>query len=418
MSAAPPLGTFLRANARALAAGMLIAFTSSYGQTFFVSLFADDVMREYGLSDGGWGALYAAATILSAGAMIFAGSLTDRLRVRVLAAWVCAGLAGACLLMAGAGHWTLLVLAVFALRFTGQGMMSHLSAVAMARWFTRGRGRALAIAACGFALGQAVLPVAFVAAEPTFGWRALWVVAAVLALLAAVPILALLRFERTPAEAAAASEAAGLDGVHWTRAALLRAPLFWLLVPLLLGPPAFGTALFFHQVHLAGAKGWALVDYVALLPLFTATTIAAMLGSGWLIDRFGAVSIVRVYLLPFIVGFALMAWATTLPHAALALAVFGLGVGAQGTLVTALWAELYGTRHLGAIKALAAAIMVLGSALGPGLTGALIDLGWDFPAQMPGIALYMLAAQALAALALNGVRGRLPRASEIDVVGA
>ncbi|MFO6465149.1 MFS transporter [Jannaschia sp. KMU-145] len=409
-------GVFIRDNAKFLAAGMLISFTSSYGQTFFIALFADDIMAEYGLSDGGWGLLYAAATIASAAAMVYAGVLTDRLRVRRLAVFVGLGLAAACLAMAGAQGLVALVAVVFALRFLGQGMMSHLSAVAMARWFVATRGKALAVSATGFALGQAVLPVAFVGAEPWLGWRTLWVVAAGLTILAIPAILTLLRAERTPQAVAAETVATGIDARHWTRGEMLRSGTFWALVPLLLGPPAFGTALFFHQVHLAAVKGWPLIDYVALLPLLTAVSVAVMLASGAAIDRIGAARLMQVYLLPFALAFLLMGSAETLWGAAIALTVFGIGTGAQGTLPTAMWAELYGTRHLGAIKAMAAAVMVLGSALGPGLTGWVIDRGIDFPGQMTAIALYFLAAGALAAAALHRARARL--APEIDVIRA
>ena len=43
-----------------------------------------------------------------------------------------------------------------------------------------------------------------------------------------------------------------------------------------------------------------------------------------------------------------------------------LTTGANSTLPNAFWAEFYGTAHMGSIKAMAAAIMVFGSAIGPG----------------------------------------------------
>jgi MFS family permease len=400
---------FLRANAPFLSAGALIAFTSSYGQTFFIALWADDVMAEFGLSDGGWGTLYALATVGSAATMVFAGVLTDRLRVRRLAAFVCVGLACACLAMAGARGWAMLVVAVYALRLFGQGMMSHLANVAMARWFVASRGKALAIAATGFMIGQALLPVVFVAAEPVIGWRWLWVAAATLVIVVIPVLLHLLRAERTPQSAVTGTEAAGMDGRHWTRSEVLRLPLIWALLPLVLGPPAFGTALFFHQVHLVGIKGWALVDYVALMPLFTGVSVAVLFLAGWGIDRVGAVRLMQFYLLPFALAFLLMGQAEAIWGAALALAVFGIGTGAQGTLPTACWAELFGTRHLGSIKAMATAAMVFGTALGPLLTGLAIDAGWDFPAQMGAIGVYFLVAGALAAWALREAARRLHR---------
>ncbi|MEM8823953.1 MAG: MFS transporter [Pseudomonadota bacterium] len=407
---------FVRDNAPFLSAGVLIAFTSSFGQTFFISLWADDIMTAFGLSDGGWGALYALATLVSAAAMVFVGGLTDRIRIRRLAAFVCLGLAAACLAMAGARGWVVLGVAVFALRFFGQGMMSHLAAVAMARWFVASRGKALAIAATGFMIGQAVLPVAFVSAEIIISWQGLWVVSAVLVLIAIPIILRLLRAERTPQNLAEETAAAGMDGRHWTRGDLLQLPLFWAMIPLLLGPPAFGTALFFHQVHLVEVKGWQLVEYVALMPVLTSASVAMLFLSGFGIDKFGSARLMQVYLLPFALAFFVMGQAGTLWGAALALAVFGVAMGAQGTLPTACWAELFGTRHLGSIKAMAAAIMVLGTALGPGLTGAVIDLGVSFPAQMTAIGLYFLAAGALAAFALQRAIPRLSSPAEIDVV--
>ncbi|KIT14956.1 MFS transporter [Jannaschia aquimarina] len=411
-------GAFLRQNGRWLSAGALISFTSSYGQTFFIALFAGQIMGEFGLTDGTWGTLYAVATIVSAGAMIAAGPWTDRLRVRHLATLTCLTLAVACLSMAGSRGLIWLAVTVFLLRFAGQGMMSHLAAVGMARWFAASRGRALAIAATGFALGQAILPVLFVQAGAILSWRTLWVVAA-LAVVATIPvILYLLRTERHPSGSAEGQTVFGLDGIHWTRAQMLRSGLFWALVPLMLGPPAFGTALFFHQVHLVDAKGWDLAGYVALLPLFTVVSVATMLLSGVLLDRYGAARLMRVYLLPFALGFWAMGMADTLWGAALALTIFGIGTGAQGTLPTACWAELYGTRHLGAIKSVATGIMVLGSAIGPAVTGWTIDAGFDFPQQMIAIVLYFLAATLLAAWALTRALPRLSQTAEIDVVRA
>jgi MFS family permease len=84
--------------------------------------------------------------------------------------------------------------------------------------------------------------------------------------------------------------------------------------------------------------------------------------------------------------------------------LMGAGVGMNVTLMATFWAEAYGTRHLGAIRAMMAAIMVLGTALGPALTGTLIDQGIDFPSQSIGIALYFAIASGLAGLA-----GRLAR---------
>lgn len=405
---------FLRENAAFLSAGLLICFTSSYGQTFFISLFAGEIMRDFGLSDGDWGLIYTVATTTSAVLMVFAGGLTDRLRVRQLALAAAVGLTLACVAMATVSGGIALTFTVLALRLFGQGAMSHIAAVAMSRWFVATRGKALSVSSMGFALGQAILPIGFVALLTVLDWRLLWFGAAGLVLLSMPITLRLLRAERTPQSLAAETPATGMGGLHWTRGAMLRHWLFWLLIPLLLGPPAFGTALFFHQVHLSGVKGWALLDYVALMPLFTLVAVATTFASGAVLDRIGTGRLIAVYLLPFALAFLLIGWAETLTGALVGLMVLGLGTGAQATVPTAFWAEYYGTRHLGSIKAMAVAIMVLGSAIGPGITGVLIDRGYDFPEQMPAIALYFVLAAALAAVGVVWAKKTLT--PQIDVI--
>ena len=382
--------SFLRENAAFLLAGFLFAFTSSYGQTYFISLFASEIKGDFGLSDGQWGGIYTIGTTVSAIAMVWAGALTDRFRARSLAVWVMIGLALACLAMAVVPNAVVLIGVIFALRVFGQGMMSQLSAVSMARWFEATRGRALSIASMGFSVAQAILPVIFVALLAVVTWRSLWVLAAVLVVLTIPLQLRLLRLERAPSSMAAANQSAGMNGRHWTRAQVLRSPLFWLMVPVLLGPPAWGTALFFQQVHLTEVKGWELVSYVALMPLFTITAIVATFASGGVIDRVGVQRLIPFYMLPFALSFLILAYAQTIGQAAIGLVVFGLGQGMQSTVPASFWATFFGTRHLGSIKATAAAVMVFGSAIGPGVTGALIDFGITFPEQMISLAVYFV----------------------------
>ena len=401
---------FVRANWLFLLAGFTLTVTSSYGQTFFISLFAGQIMADFGLSNGQWGGIYTLGTTASAITMVWAGTLVDRFRVRALGTLVLLALAAACLFMAAVPNAALLVLTIFFLRLFGQGMSSHLAVVAMARWFVASRGKALSIASMGFAVGQAVLPVIFVALMMTWHWRTLWVVAGGIVLLTVPLMTALLRQERTPQSMAKDEQAAGMNGLHWTRGQVLRHPLFWLMVPALLGPPAWGTALFFQQVHMTAIKGWPLAGFVALFPIYTGVIIAATFATGWSLDRIGTARLVPFYMLPFAVGFALMAGAGSLFAAGIALLVLGVGQGMQSTLPAAFWAEFFGTQHIGSIKAAAAGIMVFGSAIGPGISGFLIDQGIDFPQQMWGYSVYFVFAALVATIGVTGAQKSLSAA--------
>jgi MFS family permease len=186
-----------------------------------------------------------------------------------------------------------------------------------------------------------------------------------------------------------------MGGQHWTRAQMLRHPLFWCVLPSILGPSAFVTALFFQQVHLAEVKGWSHVSLVALFPLYTVVSTLFMLLAGWALDRFGTARLMPFYQLPIAASFLVMAGADSLWLAALAFVLMGMTTGANSTLPSAFWAEFYGTRHIGGIKSIATAAMVLGSAIGPAISGVLIDRGIVFPDQMIGIAIWFVVASGL-----------------------
>jgi MFS family permease len=399
---------FFTLNAPWLSAGALLMFLSSFGQTFFISLFAGEIRAEFGLSHGQWGGIYTLGTAASAAIMVWAGGLTDRFRVRTLAPVVLLMLAGACIWMATAQAAWVLPGVIMTLRFCGQGMTSHVAVVAMARWFVKMRGRALSIALLGFAAGEAVLPIVFVSLMEPVGWRILWLVAAGMALLGIPLLLGLLRRERTPQSWAQDSQAPGMDGRHWTRRQAFGHQLFWFMVPALLGPSAFNTAFFFQQVHYAEIKGWAHLELVALFPVFTAMSIGAMVLSGWALDKWGTARLMPFYQLPMVAGFIAFAWAVTPAGALVGMFFLAVTSGANSTLINAFWAEFYGTANIGAIKAMAAAVMVLGSAIGPGITGVLIDLGIGIEAQYLGVAIYFLFASAMMTIGVLRARPSLP----------
>ncbi|NRA98270.1 MAG: MFS transporter [Rhodobacteraceae bacterium] len=399
--------TFLRNNAPFLLAGVILTFCSSFGQTFFISVFAGAIQDEFGLSHGAWGTIYSVGTMASAAAMIWAGVLTDVMRVRLLGPIVLGSLACACLLMASVSSIFMLTLAVFALRLAGQGMSVHIGVVAVSRWFNANRGKAISVVVLGVAAGEALLPLIFASLLPHFDWRVLWVLAALIVLVL-VPILwPLLRLERTPQAIAQDQQTTGMDQNQWTRRNMLRHPLFWFILPALLAPAAFSTAFFFQQVHLAEVKGWGHITLVALFPVFTASAITSMLVFGWLIDRIGTARIMPFFQIPMALGFLLFSFADSIAVAALAMALMGMSQGANSTVPNAFWAEFYGTLHLGSVKSLATACMVLGTAIGPAITGLGIDAGIPFPQQMPFISLYFLCAAALVYFGVTRYRSLL-----------
>jgi sugar phosphate permease len=391
------MARFYLDNARWLTAGLMLALCSSFGQTFFISLSAGHIKAAYGLTDGGWGGIYTVATLTSAALLIQAGGLADTVPLTRLTLMVLGLFAVVVAGMALNTSTVVLVALIAGLRFCGQGMLSHISMTAMGRWFHATRGRAVAVAGLGHSLGEALLPVGVVALIAWIGWRATWGVTAVILVLVFAPLLIwLLNESRRPQGVAEVDLGVGMGGRHWWRREVLSHWLFWTLMPGVLAPSFIGTSVFFHQVHISEVKGWDLAVMALGYPAYAAVSVVASMTCGWLVDRIGPVRLLPFYLLPMAVGIMILAPGVFPGEGVgswhLMMALFGLTQGASIALLGALWPELYGTRNLGAIKALATSAMVFSTALGPGITGLLIDAGYMFPDQTWGFAVWCLLA--------------------------
>jgi MFS family permease len=182
------------------------------------------------------------------------------------------------------------------------------------------------------------------------------------------------------------SPSLGMEGRYWKRFEALRHPLFWCMVPTILGPSAFNTAFFFHQVHFSELKQITHIALVAQFPLYTAVSVGAMLLSGWGLDKLGTPRLLPFIQVPMIAAFIIFALGNSTLMITFGFIMLGITAGAGATLPSAFWAEFYGTKFIGSIKALATAIMVLGSAIGPGLTGVMMDYGVGLETQFYWVA--------------------------------
>ncbi|MDG1368848.1 MAG: MFS transporter [Paracoccaceae bacterium] len=387
------LWEFFRSNARWLSAGAMISLSTGFGQTFFISIYAPYFREDFGLSHGEWGGLYMIATICSAIVLTQSGRLSDFFRARTLAVLVILGFAAVCVGISLVQSVAMLGFLVFGLRFCGQGMLSHISVVAMGKWFRAGRARALAISHLGFSAAEAIFPAGALLLIPIIGWRYSWLVAAALLLFVAGPIIFwLLQAERSPQASAESQGGPGLFNRHWTRPEMMRHWLFWAMLPGLAAPSWVGTTVFFQIAPLTEEKGWGILDYAATAyPAYSIVAIVASFAFGVLADRKGVVNVLPLYLLGWAFATILLGFADSLWMGALALGVAGTGTAAVSIIVGAIFAELYGAKHLGGIKALFAAASVLSSALGPGLSGVLLDAGIDFSTQCIGMGAVLFA---------------------------
>ena len=396
---------FLRDNARWLAGGFLLTFFSTVGQTSFISLSAGSIRGEYSLSHGEFGTAYMIATLASALTLPRLGQVVDRHSVRKVALFVVPMLAVAALLMAVASHYLLLLFTIYLLRLFGQGMMVHTAYTAIARWFSAQRGRALASAILGHNAGDALFPICFVSIAGGIGWRNGWLVAAgALALVAMPAIAALVAMPRAPRSTDPPPRI--VDARDWTRAEVVRDPVFYLAMLGVMAPGFIVTTIFFHQVYLVELRGWSMEAFAASFILSAVVNTAFTLLSGQLIDRFSGVALLPFVLLPLGVACLVLGGMEAQWAAFAFMAFLGLSNGLSTTLFGAVWPEIYGLRHLGTIRALVVSASVLASAAGPGLTGFLIDEGVSYPAQILAMGAYCFGISLVLAYVSGRVRAR------------
>lgn len=342
--------------------GALLMALSSFGQTYYVSLFGADFRAAFGLSDGTLGAAYALGTVGSALTLTWAGRLIDLTTVRRYTWCVAALLAAACLLAAGASSVLLLGIAFYFLRLGGQGLMMHTALTATARAYPEDAGKALGIASLGFSAAQAALPPLAVLLLAAIGWRWTWVASAAAVLAGTGMALACLPRHADDAGAIAARRKSLAEA---PRAALWRDPRLLFALPAILASPFIGTGFFFHQARLAEEKGWNLAWIAGWFVVYAAFQAVAQVAIGPIIDRFGPRRLMPLFLMPL--GVSMLAlWASgSIWAAPVYLILAGLSAAVASTLATALWVELYGPALLARVRSAVEAALVVASGASP-----------------------------------------------------
>jgi MFS family permease len=387
-------GDLLRRHGGTVAFGFGLAFLSAIGQTFFISLFGPDIRSAFGLTHGSFGALYSAATLASGLLMIWVGGILDRVSTGTYALVALLGLSLAALGLSLAPNILALGLALFCLRLFAQGMLSHAAVTSTARLPQAIRGRAVSLALMGFSASEIAMPLVGVALVGWLGWVGAWRVAGAIPLAAALLVALGVTARRHGAEQGGSTAPVPAPS-PFSRWSLLRDWRFLIFIPCMVGPPAINTGYFFHQRLIADLQGWPLELLALSVSAYAVTGVVATIATGWLVDRFGSTVLCRGHLLPLGTGSLVLLGNSGPYDAFLMFGLFGMTAAANGVVVPAVLAEIFGTTHLGTIRGLAAALMVVGSAATPVVFGLLFD--WQVPlaALAIGCALYVVGASFL-----------------------
>jgi MFS family permease len=391
MTTAP---NFLEKNKYWLGYGVLLAFLSSFGQTFLISLYLPSIQEAFQLSDVGFSSIYAAATLLSAFSITWLGRFIDKTRLIRFTVLIMAGLVATLLLFSQVYSLFVLFLAIYGLRLFGQGLMSHTSVTSMARFFDQGRGKAIGIAALGHPLGEMLLPIAVVSAIYALGWRYAALLTGGFVAITIPFAIFLLKRKATFAQLRkyipltfSEKEASQASILH-----IMRSKVFWIIMPSLLASASVGTGFLLFKLKLGLTYGWS-PNFIAIG--FTAyavgNALANLLG-GVMADRYSGKQLFPFYLFAAMGGFVCLAISTQ-PWVYLVLvAGIGLTNGFGGTVKNVALTELYGVKIIGSVRSLFITVMIFSTAIGPLFFGMLLDAGYSFQQiALAGLLIYLAA---------------------------
>ena len=357
--------------------GFLIIFFASYGQTFFISLFNIEIRNQYNLTDGQFGLVYAIATTLSSLLLVVFAKLIDHIDLRLYSFIVSAGIFLACLgMFFFIKNILFLFLIIFALRFFGQGAMSHAGETTMARYFGKNRGKAISIATLGGMSGVMFLPIIVINLMHTYTINQVWLMAS-FTIVFFIPLLFITLSNQSTRHINFKKKIVS-DPLNkkWRTRDVLKNTKFYTYLPLSITPSFISTGLMFHQIFIFNQKGWSmemLGNGYLLVGLFS---IIGLLIGGPIIDKFDTRKTVLTALLPLFVCVMILLFFDNYLFFIMYMIFYGLNFGITIPFIGALWAEIYGVESLGSVKALLHAGGVLASALSPLIFGYLIDWGF------------------------------------------
>jgi MFS family permease len=375
---------FFTANWKILLYAILLALFSGFGQTFLLSLYIPSILSDLKFSHTFYSTLYASATLLSGVSIIFVGKLIDRVPLKAFTFAVILGIIAANIAASFAFNAISLFVAIFMLRFFGQGLLSHTAMTAMGRYFSKARGKALSVAYLGFPIAEGLFPIIIVLSISMLGWRHSFQASAlsILVLLLPITFLLLRNFKKENIKEDFDSKVQLVKSVDnekiWTQKEIIKDKRLYILAPTAFLVGFILTALFFFQTFIAEYKGWSIEWMAGNITAYAIASFMFSIIAGPIIDKFSAKKVFPFILIPMIIGLTFLILFKS-PFATTLFWFFvGISAGLNPTVSNAIYAEEFGTLSLGTVRSLFTFVMIASTALGPITYSLLLSASLSF----------------------------------------
>ena len=264
------------------------------------------------------------------------------------------------------------------MRFSGQGMMSHTATTTISRYFTKSRGKALSTSWFGLSTAEFILPVLIVYLLTITSWQNIWISISILVLIF-LPIISFILIKSLNFDSREETNEKDFKEKNikqWKRIEVLKDYRFYIVCLNMLAMPWIATGVFVYQSFITESKGWGTFIIAQSFMVYSVLSVITLLASGFLIDKFTSRKLLIFMNIPLLFSALVLIYFDTPITAFIFLGLIGISNGLANVLGSSTWAEIYGVKYIGSIKALTTALMVFSTAFGSALFGLLIDKGY------------------------------------------
>jgi len=356
--------------------GFIFTFFSSFGQSFFLGLFNESIRNELNITHGQFGSIYASATLLSSIILIWVGKKIDDFDVLKFSFFVISLLAISTFTFSKINSITFLFIAILLMRFSGQGMMSHTATTTISRYFTNTRGKALSTGWFGLSTAEFLMPVTIIYALTIMDWRNIWIIISV-AIILFLPLVSYFLVKEVKLSSRENDTEVAKENIkQWKRSEVIKDYRFIIIALNMLAMPWIATGIFVYQSFILSAKNWGEYTIAQSFMVYSIASVLTLFVAGYLIDKFTSRKLLIYMNIPFLISLLILIYFQSPVSSFFFLGLIGVSNGFANVLGSSTWAELYGVKFIGSIKALTTALMVFSTAFGTALFGLMID--FDF----------------------------------------
>ena len=362
-------------NFKVILFGFIFTFFSSFGQSFFLGLFNPSIRESLTITHGQFGSIYASATLLSSFILVWIGKKIDDVNILKFSSYVIALLAISCFLFSKISSIIFLFFSIFLIRLSGQGLMSHTATTTISRYFDRSRGRALSTTWLGLSLAEFILPLLIVFLLTIIEWRNIWFSISILVIIV-LPFISFFLVKNVNLDSRENSnkETKKIKKIkQWRRIEVLKDYRFYIVCLNMLAMPWIATGSFVYQSFILSSKDWGPYVIAQSFMVYSILSVVTLFFSGFLIDKFSSRKLLIYMNIPLLFSAFVLFYFTSSFSSFAFFGLIGISNGLANVLGSSTWAEIYGVKYIGSIKALTTALMVFSTAFGTALFGILID---------------------------------------------